>query len=603
MNRKQLTAGVTAALMTFSLMTPAKLAAAEEIVQQELQSRPNILWIMTEDINPRIGCYGDELAVTPNIDAFAEEGVRFTNAYATAGVCAPSRAAFITGMYQWSFGAQNMATSTDGYEYTTVPDEEIKAFPEVLRENGYYTFTCSKLDYQYSAFAAGTGPFTMWDNDDAAQELWEGNTEGKPFFGYINMLDTHESQMFRDPFETLIQPEDVTVPPYMVDSQATREELAKLYNCIYHMDMKVGEILARLDEDGLTENTIVIFAADNGGCLAKEKRELYDTGLHVPMIVRYPEKYRPADMQPGTVNENLFSYVDVAPTILNMAGIEAPAYMQGQVGFGENAAEPRQYIYAGRDRLDEVLDRQHAVRDTRFKYIYNYYPGSSDYLGVEFTLSLKTVQELLAAREAGTLTPEQAKWFEPRVEEELYDTLNDPYELNNLADDPEYADELERMRGAFADFMATTRDMSDEMTEREMIALFWPDGVKPTTADPIVTVEETDDGQLLVTLEGATPGSSLGYKDAESVGWQIYTEPLILPKDANYIFKAVRYGYKESGCVNLAGESVKDENTRKKAGLNPFGDIHFYKGFEKGQENNRNPGTFTQANAYKEYKK
>ena len=597
-NKKKIASGVAVALMLTAFASPAEIMAAESSAK-ESQERPNILWIMTEDINPRLGCYGDKVAVTPNIDAMAEEGVMYTNAYATAGVCAPSRAAIITGMYQQSFGAQNMATNTDGYDYRTVPDEEIKAFPEILRENGYYTFTCTKLDYQYSAFAAKTGPFTIWDNDDAALELWEGNDSDKPFFGYINMMDTHESQMFREPFEDLIKPEDVEVPPYMVDSEETREEIATLYNDIYHMDMKVKEIRDRLEEDGLADSTIVIFAADNGGCLAKEKRDLYDTGLHVPFVIYYPEKFRPDDVTPGSINDNMFSYVDVAPSILSLAGVEAPDYMQGQVSFGYNTDEPRQYIYAARDRLDECEDQQRAVRDNRYKYIYNYYPGTSDYLGVEFTLNLKTVQELLAGHEAGTLNEDQESWFEPRVEEELYDTQEDPYELHNLIDDEAYAEVRERMRNAYQEWKAEVRDMSDEMTEQEMIKLFFPDGEQPVTETPSVEVEDAGDGNVKVTVTGNTPGSSLGYKDASETSWNLYTDSITIPKDSNLIFKAVRYGYKESDPVNLAGEVVEDENKPAKAGLAAFGDIHFYKGFEAGQENNRDASSFTQQSAQK----
>lgn len=597
-NKKKIASGVAVALLLAAFASPAEIMASENSVA-ESQERPNILWIMTEDINPRLGCYGDEVAVTPNIDAMAEEGVMYTNAYATAGVCAPSRAAIITGMYQQSFGAQNMATNTEGYDYRTVPDEEIKAFPEILRENGYYTFTCTKLDYQYSAFAAKTGPFTIWDNDDAALELWEGNDSDKPFFGYINIMDTHESQMFREPFEDIIQPEDVEVPPYMVDSEETREEIATLYNDIYHMDMKVKEIRDRLEEDGLADSTIVIFAADNGGCLAKEKRELYDTGLHVPFVIYYPEKYRPDDVTPGSVNDNMFSYVDVAPSILSLAGVETPDYMQGQVSFGYNTDEPRQYIYAARDRLDECEDQQRAVRDNRYKYIYNYYPGTSDYLGVEFTLNLKTVQELLAGHEAGTLNEDQESWFEPRVEEELYDTQEDPYELHNLIDDENYAEVRERMRNAYQEWKAEVRDISDEMTEQEMIKLFFPDGEQPVTETPSVEVEDVGEGNVTVTVTGNTPGSSLGYKNASETSWNLYTDSITVPKDSNLIFKAVRYGYKESDPVNMDGEVVEDENIPEKTGLAAFGDIHFYKGFEAGQENNRDSSAFTKQSTKK----
>lgn len=555
-----------------------------EAVQEELadQDRPNILWIMTEDINPRLGCYGDTVAITPTIDSMAEDGVMFTNAYSTAGVCAPSRAAFITGLYQQSFGAQNHTAAGGGYKST--PDEDVKAFPELLRAGGYYTFTCSKLDYQYSSLLCDSGPFTIWDNDDAALELWEGNLEGKPFFGYINILDTHESQIGREPFDDIIKPEDVEVPPYLVDTENTRYEIATLYNNIHHLDGKVAEILDRLEQDGLRDSTIVIFAADNGGNFGREKRELYDTGIHVPMIVNYPEKYRPSNVTPGEANDNLVSYIDVAPSILTLAGVEVPDYMPGQVIFGEHTDEPRQYVYAARDRLDKAYDRQRAVRDERYKYIYNYYLDTTNYVAVKFRDKWLHMQDLIAAWAAGTLNEDQLAWFQPRVEEELYDTWEDPYELHNLADNPDYTDTLERMRKEFHAWMDETVDMA-EMPEEDMRKIFQPDGVQPVTAEPAITVESLEEGKIRITASETTRGSSLGYKEVNEIDWHLYTEPLVVPEGTEIIFKAVRYGYDESQPVSLDGKVYEDTTTRQGLGFNIFGDIHFYKGFKPGMEN------------------
>lgn len=537
---------LAAALTVCVGSTPFVSSAEGE--QSETLDRPNILVIMTEDLNSHFGCFGDETAITPEIDDLSEESIQYTNVYTTAGVCAPSRCSFITGMYQQSIGGQNMRCIDAGYY--CVPPEEVKAFPEILRQNGYYTFTEEKLDNQFGGMSPGSGPFTIWDTEYASEELWTGNTEGKPFFGLINMMETHESRLFGNPPVNVVQPEDVVLPPYYPDMEGVRADMAKLYNCVNNMDTQVGKILDRLEEDGLAENTIVIFTADNGDCLPRAKREIYDSGIHVPMLVRYPEKYMPEGAEAGTVDDRMISFVDLAPTFLSWAGVEIPDYMQGQVilDIGDQKAEERQYIYAARDRMDEFPDRQRTVRDERYQYIYTYEEGTPGATHIAFRDNLQIMQDLWACYEAGEMDEVQSIWFEGRPQEMLFDTWNDPYEVNNLADDPEYADELERLRTAYNEWMEETPDLSD-IPESEMKESFWPGGVQPVTEVPKMEVELTEDGMAKVTLEEVTPGSSIGYQIKGEKTWHLYTGSLELPQGTEINAKAVRYGYAESGIV------------------------------------------------------
>ena len=351
---------------------------------------------MAEDMGPRVGAFGDTVSRTPNLDALAEAGVRYDNVFTTAGVCAPSRAAHILGVHQIATGSQHMRTSTrpEG-AYFSVPPPHIKAYPELLRAAGYYTFTDSKLDYQFSSTFAGTGPFTIWDADDIRH--WGGREKNQPFFGLINYMETHESGIFtplghwphslthlfmqiwrwwtlEDPVADTISPDTISLPPYFPDTETVRRDMVRHYGNIRDMDYQVGRVLERLEQQGLAENTIVIWTTDHGDGLPRAKRELYDSGIRVPMIIRWPEKYRPEHLKPGDLDSGLISFVDLAPTILQMAGVEAPEYLQGK-NFLESETPGRDYVFASRDRIDEVPDRQRAVRNKRFKYIRSWGPN------------------------------------------------------------------------------------------------------------------------------------------------------------------------------------------------------------------------------------
>ena len=328
--------------------------------------RPNILWISCEDTSPDLGCYGDEYATTPNLDRFATEGARYTRCFSISGVCAPSRSSIITGMYQTTIGTMHMRTRA-------VPSPEVKCFTEYLRAAGYYCTNNSKTDYQFEP------PFTAWD-ESSTKAHWRNRAKDQPFFAVMNLTVSHESSIRmpesrrrrggdRVPPEMRHDPGKAKVPPYYPDTPVTRRDWATYYDTVTAMDMQVADILKELEDDGLADDTIVFFWGDHGRGLPRAKRWIYDSGIHVPLIVRWPGR-----IEPGSVVEDLVSFVDFGPPVLSLAAVDVPSHMQGQPFLGDQKAAPREYIYASRDRMDEAYDLIRAVRDKRYKYIRNYMP-------------------------------------------------------------------------------------------------------------------------------------------------------------------------------------------------------------------------------------
>ena len=544
--------------MRLLLLGLAALSAA-------VQAQPNILLIVAEDLSPRIGAFGDALAATPAIDALASDGVRYSHAFTVSGVCAPSRSALITGVYPQALGTLHMRTVDRGYD--AVPPPEVKAFPELLRRAGYRTANSMKTDYQF-----GT-PFTVWDIDEndyrvpADLALWRRLPSDEPFFAMITLMDTHESRLVdettRAPeaWAPLIEavrvqrearvprrtaPGAVTVPPYLPDTAVVRRSIAQHYDNVNHIDGQVAEILANLRADGLLERTVVIWTTDHGDGLPRAKRAVYDSGLRVPLIVRWPD-----GRGAGSLDTRLVSFVDLAPTLLELAGAPVPAFIQGRSLLSD---PPRDYVFAGRDRMNQVPDRVRAVRDRRYKYIRNYRPEQPYFRPLVFRDMFPAMQALWKAHASGTLRPESARYFAaPRSGEELYDTHNDPHEVHNLAARPGQAATLARLAQALDDWMARVGDLG-AMPEAEMIDAMWPGGERPRTAPP--TVEQR--GNQLV-IRSATPGASIGYRPVTVTGrfgWRLYRGPFTPPADQRIDLKAVRYGYAESAVVRVATEAL-----------------------------------------------
>ena len=519
--------------------------------------RPNILWISIEDTTPRFGCYGDPIARTPNIDRLAAGGCRFPNAFSTAGVCAPSRSAIITGMYQTSIGTHHHRT-THTHEstpnlptpYSVVPPPYVKTFTEYLRGAGYYCTNNSKTDYQF------TPPITAWD-DNSNQGHWRNRADGQPFFSVFNPLVTHESGMWEKEDRPLTtNPDDVELPPYLPNTPKARAALARQYDNLATADARVGELLDQLEEDGLAENTIVFLWSDHGEGLPRGKRWPYDAGIRIPLIVRWHEV-----LNPGSESDQLVSLIDLGPTVLSLCGVQAPQHLQGQPFLGSQKVE-REYIFATRDRLDLSYQMLRAVRDKRYKYIRNYYPEKPYLLWDPYRNDHPVMQEMWRLHTEGKLEGDQLAMFQsPRPTEELYDVENDKYELNNLAENAAHANVLKRMRETLTAWQSEFGDMGN-ISEEEMVAKWYPNGIQPQTASPLFipinasnpgTEPAHEDGEwdapLLLQLYCSTQGASIAYttEQGEDVQWQLYTEPLRLPIGETVIrAKAIRIGYKES---------------------------------------------------------
>ena len=336
---------------------------------------PNILWITAEDMSPYLGCYGDEFATTPNLDRFARESVRYTRAFAAAPVCSPSRACLITGITTVSLGAHQMRSAFP------IPDR-VKAFPSYLRKTGYFTSNNVKTDYNNGA--AQRLIAEAW-NESINDAHWRSNQreEGQPFFSVFNDMSTHQSRTTVWPHEVFIReiqsklaeeqihdPMKVPLPPYYPDTPLIRKEWARMYDCVTVMDRNTGRLLKELEEDGLADNTIVFFYSDHGTGMPRGKRMLHDSGMRVALMVRFPRRYQHlAPSPPGTVNEELVSFVDFPATVLNLVGLKKKDYMQGRIFLGQNRDSERDYIYGCRDRVDEVFECARSLRSRKYLYI------------------------------------------------------------------------------------------------------------------------------------------------------------------------------------------------------------------------------------------
>lgn len=415
--------------------------------------RPNVLWITAEDMSPTLGCYGDEYATTPNLDRFAEQSVRYTKAFASAPVCSPARSCLITGCYAPSLGTMQMRSAFP------IP-ESMTGFPSILRQQlGYYTTNNVKTDYNTANWE--TIIEASWDESSAEAHWRKRADKTRPFFSIFNLMTSHQSRSMvwpYDRFETEVQgklsasevhdPAEAPVPPYYPDTPVVRRELARFYDCVTAMDREVGEILAQLESDGLAENTIVFFYSDHGSGMPRHKRALLDTGMRVPLMIRFPEKWQHlAPAKPGEITDRLVSFVDFGPTLLSLLGADIPGTMQGLPFLGEKATPPRDFVFGHRDRVDEVLDMARSVRDSRFLYIRNYHPHRGYNQPTAWPDIGEIRHEFYRKANEQTMSPAQWHFAGPRRPvEELYDCDADPLNLVNLAADPTHRETLEKMR-------------------------------------------------------------------------------------------------------------------------------------------------------------
>ncbi|MBE3098433.1 MAG: sulfatase-like hydrolase/transferase [Planctomycetes bacterium] len=441
--RRGFVGSVAAGLGTLAL--GRSLPAAEK----PAATRPNILWIVSEDNNPYLGCYGNKLVRTPTLDGLAREGVLYENCFSQAPVCAPSRFTLITGMYATSCGpAEHMRAQGK------VPSV-VRGFPAYLREAGYYCTNSAKTDYN--------GPINIkdaWDESSGSAH-WRNRPAGKPFFAVFNHGVTHESSMFskggRPPGGT--DPAKVVLPAYHPDTPEFRQDRAHYYDQMALLDGQVAKLLKALEDDGLAEDTIVFYYGDNGGVLGRSKRFCFDSGLHVPLIIRFPKKFQHlATGAPGSRIEAPVSFVDFSATVLSLAGVPAPKYMEGHAFAGPAAAGPQEYAFSFRNRMDERYDFVRTVRDKRYRYIRNYMPHVIYGQHVSYMFQQRSVQVWQQMYREGKLVGPQKFFWEEKPEEELYDLATDPDEVKNLAAGPQHQEILRRMRAANEQHILRLRD-------------------------------------------------------------------------------------------------------------------------------------------------
>ncbi|MBI4326357.1 MAG: sulfatase, partial [Chloroflexi bacterium] len=417
------------------------VGAAAEAPRAGASIRPNILWITAEDLSPNLGCYGDAYARTPQLDAFARQSVRYTRAFATAPVCSPARSCLITGLYATSLGTQRLRSQFP------IPNQ-VRGFAALLRQGGYFCSNNVKTDYNLRGEPAFIRD--CWD-ECSPQAHWRGRRPGQPFFAVFNLMTTHQSRVsvwpqkqFEKEIGSQLAPEErhdpakAALPPFYPDTPEARRAWARYHDCITAMDKEVGRLLQQLAQDGLGGDTVVFFYGDNGMGLPRGKRCLFDTGLQVPLLVRFPEKFR--SLAPGALGgatDRLVSFVDFAPTVLSLGGANVPDHMQGAAFLGPVAGAPREFVFGARDRVDEAFDLSRSVRDGRFLYIRNFMPhfswmppeGYSDASAFRRELKRLAAEGKLGA---GPLTYAASR----KSLEELYDTDVDPHQIHNLAASP-----------------------------------------------------------------------------------------------------------------------------------------------------------------------
>ncbi len=533
----------------------------EEKKASEDFQHPNILWIVTEDISPTLSFYGDNTAKTPNLDRLSKQSLVYDNAFAPVGVCAPTRSSIITGMHPTSIGTMHMRTSHDVFswgrrdysakiddkdiegnsirKYAAVIPEYVKCYTEYLRKAGYFTTNNSKTDYQFAA------PVTAWDQNNKSAH-WRNAPKGKPFFSVFNIDVSHESYLWRNKDLALtVNPDSVPVPPYLPDNKATRNTVARHYSNVELMDKRVGKIIKELKDDGLYDNTIIFFYSDHGGPLPRGKRAILDSGLKVPFMVKNIN---------GEIGrtDRLISFVDLAPTILSLAGVKPLNYLEGKAFMGAFDNSKRDYVYGSSDRFDEFTDRIRSVRNKKYLYLRNSFPELPKYKDVGYRKNIPMMSSFLQLRDENKLNDVQNIWFGTKTKEELYDVETDPFQINNLAEKPEYATALIQMRKALNNFQKDKIDYG-KMPEAKLINKMWPNFEQPITSSVTLSAVETSKGKS-ITLSSSTKGASIAYiisdkSDAKldfNSGWQLYSEPIYVEIGKTVYTIAQRIGYKES---------------------------------------------------------
>lgn len=507
-----------------------------------INDKPNIIWLVCEDQSPDfLPMYGDYTLELPTLSSLANDGVIFDNAFSPAPVCAPARSAIITGMYQTTLGTHNMRTYNPNKKenqpsinvpiYSPILPEDVRVFTNYLRANGYYCTNNAKEDYNFKT------PLGTWD-DSGNKASYRNRPENAPVFAVYNYGITHESQIWKNGKEELfVDPECIEVPPYFPDNEIIRHDLAVNYSNLNRLDSQLAKVIKQLKEDGLYENSYIFFYGDHGGPFPRHKRSVYDTGLKVPMIIKYPE-----NNMSGSRNDEFISFIDLAPTILSIAGIKPPQHMQGKAKLGAfKSADKDEFIYAASDRFDECYDKKRAVRSKKFKYIRNYMTDVPYELAVSYRMQMPMMQKMTEMDSLGQLKGVEKLWFaKEKPNEELYDLEIDPYELNNLAEQTDYSNLLTAFRATLDAWEISTGDLGTKH-EQELIEEWLPEGKASVLSIP--KYELNSNG---LKLSSPQHGAVLLWRTKGSSSWNLYDKPIALEKGSEIEIAASRIGFKSS---------------------------------------------------------
>ena len=480
-------------------------------VQPENESRPNIIWLVAEDLSAiELGSYGNASALTPNLDRLALEGTRYPNTFATTPVCAPTRSSFITGMQNTTINAHNHRSHVgpkSPYQTGYTLPEPVRLLPQIFQEAGYTTVIWGKTDYNFN-WSDGYD-YDFQSEVDGQAKGWDEVTRHQPFFAQVHFRETHRDWNGN---EQVTDRSQIEIPPIYPDTPEVREAWGDYLDDMASLDRKVGALLARLKEDGLADNTVVIFFSDHGREMPRGKQWVYDGGIHVPLVIRTPD-----EEAPGTTDDQLISNVDISAVSLDLAGIEVPEYYDGR-SFLDPSTEQRDHIISTRDRDDETFDRVRAVRTDRYKYIRNYYPELpwaqyNHYIEhlVDGQTHYETFGIMRELYEVGELTDEQALFFAPgKPREELYDVVNDPWETNNLANDPAMSAVLEEMRAKLDQWIEDPhpqlgwRDKGAVPEEGTRLFVIKQNAVGRTLVDIVTTVDDVNGRECALNVEFST---------------------------------------------------------------------------------------------------
>ncbi len=511
----------------------ATTAPAIAIVAAEpREQRPNILVVTCEDISPYLGCYGDKVAKSPNLDSFSSEAIRHTNMYTTVGVSSPSRYSLITGRYSSVDGANYMRINHFDKSFEVVSPAGVKCYTEYLRAAGYYCTNNNKTDYQF------TSPLSVWD-DCGVKAHWHNAPEGAPFYAIFNLNATHESVIWKNTdAELFVKPEDVVLPPYYPDNEIVRHDMAVMYSNIARMDRLFQQLYDELKQRDKLDNTIVIFYSDNGGPTPRGKRELLDSGTNVPFMIRFPD-----GTGAGTLCTDMNMFVDIPATILSLAGLEVPKNMHGRAMYGDYKGEKRDFVFGATDRFDEQIEKRASIRDERFLYVKNYMPNQSTYRPVQYRLQMPMMRNMLELYSAGKLDEVQAQWFEtPEYDEQLFDCQADPHNVHNLVGDKRYAKRLRMMRKSFnKEWIDKYNYEWVKFDESDFTQRMRPDGVKRVCPQAQYIIENG-----VLRLTNLDDCYSAVYRNVGDVQWRIYAGEITLSPSQSVEVRLCRIGFSDS---------------------------------------------------------